>query len=76
MFAQHPGNQGKEGGVDKETAKDRKRGRRGKRITLQQSQPWFPPVIIIIISHIYVLIIEEISVSQELSLFFLDVMNS
>lgn len=55
MFAQHPGNQGKEGGVDKETAKDRKRGRRGKKITLQQSQPWFPPVIVI--SRFYVLII-------------------
>lgn len=25
MFAQHPGNQGKEGGVDKETEKERKK---------------------------------------------------
>lgn len=42
MFAQHPGNQGKEGGVVEEIEKVRReKGRRGKKITLQQSQPWF-----------------------------------
>lgn len=39
MFAQHPGNQGKEGGVDgeKETRKEETR-----KITLQQSQSAVP----------------------------------
>lgn len=42
MFAQHPGKQGKEAG--REGGGCREERKRGKKITLQQSQAWFPRV--------------------------------
>lgn len=37
MFAQHPGNQGKEGGVDKETEKERKKKRKENHIAAKSA---------------------------------------
>ena len=45
MFAQHPGKQGKEAGREAGGGRRRRTERkRGKKITLQQSQAWFPRV--------------------------------